>query len=175
MPEVDDEEEKMDTNRGGGGENIEFDHFNSYMLDHFSGKEDYGVGPLNIQDEAGVWIHADVDSIENYSDSSDLPELEVEEAAWIVGDKDVDPAKVVAWMHWVKKHLDTLETLMKLCWVNWLYSDHEKIKAKYNQIQRACWCLTVKELMALKQLELFTSPYGQDQLWLFELEIEKQK
>ena len=29
--------------------------------------------------------------------------------------------------------------------------------------------------MALKQLELFTSPYGQDQLRLFELEIEKQK
>ena len=56
-----------------------------------------------------------------------------------------------------------------------MYSDHEKIKAKYNQIQRACRCLTVRELMALKQLELFTSPYGQDQLRLFELEIEKQK
>ena len=63
-------------------------------------------------------IHADVDSIENYSDSSELPEVEMEEAVKIVGDKDVDPTKVMARMRRVKKHLETLETLMKLCRVN---------------------------------------------------------
>ena len=59
-----------------------------------------------------------MDSIENYSDSSELPEIERQEAVKIVGDKDVDPTKVMARMRRVKKHLETLETLMKLCRVN---------------------------------------------------------
>ena len=77
-------------------------------------------------------------------------------------------------MHQIKSHLKTLEDFMRVAKESKLNNDYEKIKKKYLQIKRGVRCLTVAELKELKSLELFTSPYNQDQLQMIQIAIEKQ-